>query len=65
MDEVIRVEGLTKNFGDLRVLRGIDCTVTASEVVRMPLLMGRRWGTKVMRFGDSLRTSFWISGSWR
>ena len=33
MDEVIRVEGLTKNFGELRVLRGIDCTVTASEVV--------------------------------
>ncbi len=33
MDEVIRVEGLTKNFGDLRVLRGIDCSVNASEVV--------------------------------
>ncbi len=33
MDEVIRVEGLTKNFGSLRVLRGIDCTVSASEVV--------------------------------
>ena len=33
MDEVIRVEGLTKNFGSLSVLRGIDCTVSASEVV--------------------------------
>ena len=33
MDEVIRVEGLTKNFGPLRVLRGIDCSVKASEVV--------------------------------
>ena len=33
MDEVIRVEGLTKNFGSLRVLRGIDCTVSASAVV--------------------------------
>ncbi len=33
MDEVIRVKGLTKSFGDLQVLRGIDCTVTASEVV--------------------------------
>ena len=33
MDEVIRVEGLTKNFASLRVLRGIDCTVSASEVV--------------------------------
>ena len=33
MDEVIRVEGLTKNFGRLRVLRGSDCTVSASEVV--------------------------------
>ena len=33
MNEVIRVEGLTKNFGSLRVLRGIDCTVSASEVV--------------------------------
>ena len=33
MDAVIRVEGLTKNFGSLRVLRGIDCTVSASEVV--------------------------------
>ena len=33
MDEVIRVEGLTKQFGKLAVLRGIDCTVKASEVV--------------------------------
>jgi polar amino acid transport system ATP-binding protein len=33
MDEVICVEGLTKNFDDLQVLRGIDCSVKASEVV--------------------------------
>ena len=33
MDEVIRVKGLTKRFGDLHVLRGIDCAVAASEVV--------------------------------
>ena len=33
MDEVIRAEGLTKNFGELKVLRGIDCSVKASEVV--------------------------------
>jgi polar amino acid transport system ATP-binding protein len=33
MDEVIRVEGLTKRFGDLDVLRGIDCVVRACEVV--------------------------------
>lgn len=33
MDEVIRVEGLTKQFGKLAVLRGIDCTIKASEVV--------------------------------
>ncbi len=33
MDEVIRVEGLTKQFGKLSVLRGIDCTIQASEVV--------------------------------
>ncbi len=33
MDEVIRVEGLTKNFGPLQVLRGIDCSVSSSEVV--------------------------------
>ncbi len=33
MDEVIRVEGLTKNFGQLQVLRGIDCSVKSSEVV--------------------------------
>ena len=33
MDEVIRVKGLTKQFGQLSVLRGIDCTVRASEVV--------------------------------
>ncbi|GHU34522.1 peptide ABC transporter ATP-binding protein [Betaproteobacteria bacterium] len=33
MDEVIRVEGLTKNFDDLQVLRGINCSVKASEVV--------------------------------
>ena len=33
MDEVIRVEGLTKNFGPLQVLRGIDCSVKSSEVV--------------------------------
>jgi polar amino acid transport system ATP-binding protein len=33
MDGVIRVKGLTKQFGQLAVLRGIDCTVQASEVV--------------------------------
>lgn len=33
MDEVIRVKGLTKQFGDLDVLRGIDCVIQASEVV--------------------------------
>jgi len=33
MDEVIRVKGLTKQFGELPVLRGIDCSVVASEVV--------------------------------
>ena len=33
MDAVIRVEGLTKRFGSLQVLRGIDCTVKESEVV--------------------------------
>ena len=33
MDEVIRVKGLTKQFGTLPVLRGIDCVVRASEVV--------------------------------
>jgi len=33
MDEVIRVEGLTKQFGPLAVLRGIDCVVRASEVL--------------------------------
>ena len=26
MDAAIRVEGLTKQFGALQVLRGIDCT---------------------------------------
>ncbi|MEP6965697.1 MAG: amino acid ABC transporter ATP-binding protein [Polaromonas sp.] len=33
MDEVIRVNGLTKQFGHLQVLRGIDCTIKSSEVV--------------------------------
>jgi polar amino acid transport system ATP-binding protein len=33
MDEVIRVEGLTKDFDQLQVLRGIDCSIKASEVV--------------------------------
>ena len=33
MDEVIRVKGLTKHFGELPVLRGIDCAIAASEVV--------------------------------
>jgi polar amino acid transport system ATP-binding protein len=33
LDEVIRVEGLTKQFGELQVLRGIDCTVKSSDVV--------------------------------
>lgn len=33
MDAVIRVEGLTKRFGSLQVLRGIDCMVKDSEVV--------------------------------
>ena len=35
MDEVIRVEKLTKKFGTLEVLRGIDCVIEASEVVCM------------------------------
>jgi polar amino acid transport system ATP-binding protein len=33
MDEVIRVSGLTKHFGPVQVLRGIDCAIKASEVV--------------------------------
>ena len=33
MDEVIRVKGLTKQFGALAVLRGIDCLIKATEVV--------------------------------
>ncbi|MDP2255167.1 MAG: amino acid ABC transporter ATP-binding protein [Polaromonas sp.] len=33
MDEVIRVEKLTKQFGRIPVLRGIDCAIKASEVV--------------------------------
>jgi polar amino acid transport system ATP-binding protein len=33
MDEAIRVEGLTKRFGALDVLRGIDCVVHVGEVV--------------------------------
>jgi polar amino acid transport system ATP-binding protein len=33
MDAVIRVSGLTKHFGKLEVLRGIDCAIAASEVV--------------------------------
>ena len=33
MAAVIRVEGLSKRFGPLEVLRGIDCTVHASQVV--------------------------------
>ena len=33
MDEAIRVEGLTKRFGSLKVLRGIDCAIGESEVV--------------------------------
>jgi polar amino acid transport system ATP-binding protein len=33
MDAVIRVNGLTKRFGALDVLRGVDCAIAASEVV--------------------------------
>ena len=33
MAAVIRVNGLSKRFGDLEVLRGIDCAVEDSEVV--------------------------------
>ncbi|GBU15023.1 peptide ABC transporter ATP-binding protein [Polaromonas sp.] len=33
MDEVIRISGLTKQFGSLCVLRGIDCVIKAKEVV--------------------------------
>jgi len=33
MDAVIRVSGLAKRFGELEVLRGIDCAIAASEVV--------------------------------
>ena len=33
MDAAIRVEALTKRFGSLEVLRGIDCEVGESEVV--------------------------------
>ena len=33
MDEVIRVENLSKRFGPLSVLQGIDCSIMATEVV--------------------------------
>lgn len=33
MDEVIRVKALTKQFGSLPVLRGIDCAIKLKEVV--------------------------------
>ncbi len=33
MDEVIHVKALTKHFGHVAVLRGIDCSIKASEVV--------------------------------
>ena len=33
MDAVIRVEGLSKRFGPLEVLRDVSCAVAASEVV--------------------------------
>ena len=33
MAAVIRVNGLHKRFGELEVLRGIDCAIAASEVV--------------------------------
>ncbi|MDO8719684.1 MAG: amino acid ABC transporter ATP-binding protein [Polaromonas sp.] len=33
MDEVIRVENLSKQYGRVTVLRGIDCAIKASEVV--------------------------------
>ncbi len=33
MDEVIRVKQLRKHFGAVQVLRGIDCSIQASEVV--------------------------------
>ena len=33
MDEVIRVENLSKRFGSVSVLRGVDCTIMATEVV--------------------------------
>jgi polar amino acid transport system ATP-binding protein len=33
MDEVIRVEKLSKQYGRVTVLRGIDCAIKASEVV--------------------------------
>jgi polar amino acid transport system ATP-binding protein len=33
MDAAIRVEALTKRFGSLAVLRGIDCAVDESEVI--------------------------------
>jgi ABC-type polar amino acid transport system ATPase subunit len=33
MVAAIRVNGLTKRFGATEVLRGIDCTIDASEVV--------------------------------
>ena len=33
MDEVIRVNRLTKQFGQAVVLRGIDCSIKATEVV--------------------------------
>ena len=32
-DEIIRVEGLKKNFGQLEVLKGIDTTIRRGEVV--------------------------------
>ncbi|MDO4493972.1 MAG: amino acid ABC transporter ATP-binding protein [Clostridia bacterium] len=33
IDEIIRTEGLKKNFGKLEVLKGIDCSIRRGEVV--------------------------------
>jgi len=33
MDEILKIDGLHKSFGDLDVLRGIDMTVARGEVI--------------------------------
>ena len=65
MDEVIRVKDLTKHFGTVQVLRGINCGIKQSEVVCVigPSGSGKSTFLRCLNaLEDASSGEVWVSG---